>query len=157
MSQLVEYAVVNDNLYIVSDANEGALVELMPWLLAENRTNELVSVVVVHDLLKILKNIYLSQEAVRNSNHELFDSNLQYHENMNSIDLLYSIQVRLPLPITFDVKSFYFKNGRLRYCPPLISPSHNVVEIEEDNFKSKSKYAKVFKFDNLIFLNRLIL
>lgn len=58
VTQLLEYSVVNDNLYLVSEANESSLVNELPRLLAENKNNELVSVVVVHDLLRILKNIY---------------------------------------------------------------------------------------------------
>ena len=55
----MEYVLVNDNLYLVSEAYDSSLAIEMPRLLVENRSNELVSVMVVHDLLKILKNIYL--------------------------------------------------------------------------------------------------
>jgi hypothetical protein len=35
-------------------------------------------------------------------------------------------QNQLPIPIVFEARNFYFKNGRLKYCPPLLSPSHNI-------------------------------
>jgi hypothetical protein len=30
-----------------------------------------------------------------------------------------------------DAKNFYFKNGRLKYCPPLLSLCHNIAEVSK--------------------------
>jgi hypothetical protein len=34
----------------------------------------------------------------------------------------------IPLAVFFDPRAFYFINGRLKYCPPLLSQSHNLSD-----------------------------
>lgn len=71
--------------------------------------------------------------------------------------------MKLPIAVTFENKNFHFKNGRLKYCPNLISPYHNIVESKHEQSSSKligsSKQHKsgMGKYDNIVFLNRLIL
>jgi len=61
-------------------------------------------------------------------------------------------QNQLPIPIVFEAKNFYFKNGRLKYCPPLLSPSHNIQEVP----KTKKSHFET-RFENLRFLNKVVI
>ena len=56
--KLLEYIIVNDNLYLISEAHDISLVEFLPKLVHLNQENEFISIQVVNDLLKILKNVY---------------------------------------------------------------------------------------------------
>jgi hypothetical protein len=57
--RLKEYLQVSNNLYVISEAHDVSLVEHLPYLIHQNQRNELVSVLVIYDMLKILKNIYM--------------------------------------------------------------------------------------------------
>jgi len=54
---LLEYTLVHNNLYLISEAHEISLVDHLPYLLEQNQSNEFVSVLLMHDLLKILKHV----------------------------------------------------------------------------------------------------
>jgi hypothetical protein len=56
--KLLEYMIVNDNLYLVSESHDISLLEFLPKLVSQSQENEFISIQVVHDLLKILKNLY---------------------------------------------------------------------------------------------------
>ena len=44
------------------EAYDISLIEHLPFLVKENQSNELVSIMVVHDALKIIKNILLQEQ-----------------------------------------------------------------------------------------------
>ena len=67
ITKLLEYIIVNDNLYLISEAHDISLVEFLPKLIHSNQENENVSIQVVHDLLKILKNVYQQQKVISDS------------------------------------------------------------------------------------------
>jgi hypothetical protein len=115
----------HDNLYLVSEAYEISLVEHLPYLIEQNRHNELVSILIIHDLLKILKHIYLQETMHSESTVSTFNKWYDYKENGSYVQPLAN---KIPLAFQFDPRTFYFKNGRLKYCPALVSPCHNVLE-----------------------------
>ena len=78
----------------------------------------------------------------------------------------------MPIPLEFDQRNFYFKNGRLKYCPSLISPCHNIVEIplnvgqlrrdqtlklhSASSVGSRLDAGNRVKYMNLIFVSKII-
>jgi hypothetical protein len=65
--QLLEYFFAQNNLYLISEGYEISLVEYLPDLIRQNQENEFVSILLIHDLLKIIKNLYWQQKAVDKS------------------------------------------------------------------------------------------
>jgi len=55
---LLDYMFVHNNLYLISEGFEISLTEHLPYLLQKNQENSLVSILMIHDILKILKNVY---------------------------------------------------------------------------------------------------
>ena len=66
MSKLLDYVTKSNNLYIVSDSHDCNLIDILPLLLKANNDNEFVSILIVYDLLKIIKNLYKQYENVTN-------------------------------------------------------------------------------------------
>lgn len=60
---MMEHMIAHDNLYLVTEAHEISLVEHMPYLIEQNFRNELVSILVIHDMLKILKTILVKEKS----------------------------------------------------------------------------------------------
>lgn len=118
---------------MVSESHDCNLIDVLPSLLKSNNDNEYISLLIVYDLLKILKNLYQQHENLQNLNVD------GYQEQTNNNKFV---------QIVFDLKSFVIKNGRLKYCPSLISAYHNVQEVETQ--------VQNNKFENLIFVNKLI-
>lgn len=57
MIHLIEHLFLHNNLYLVSEEYESSLVESLPYLIKENKKNDLVSILVVHEVLKTLKDL----------------------------------------------------------------------------------------------------
>ena len=58
---LLEYFFAKNNLYLISEAHEISLVEYLPELIKQNEINEFISTLLIHDILKIFKNVYKRQ------------------------------------------------------------------------------------------------
>ena len=58
MSKLLDYVTKSNNLYIVSESYDCNLIDIFPLLLKSNNDNEFVSILIIYDLLKIIKNLY---------------------------------------------------------------------------------------------------
>ena len=52
-TKLIDHIFVQNNLYLVMEAYDISLIEHLPFLIKENQSNELVSIMVVHDTLKM--------------------------------------------------------------------------------------------------------
>jgi len=89
---------------------------------------------VVHDLLKILKNILKQEQLMAERKFDKF------------FDFPDSSKYRVPI---FEPKSFCFKNGKLKYVPQVLSPCHNIVEYN-------GKRQETYNVQNIHFLSRLI-
>ena len=58
VSKLIDYVTKSNNLYIVSETHDCNLIDILPLLLRANSDNEFVSILIIYDLLKIIKNLY---------------------------------------------------------------------------------------------------
>ena len=141
---LLEYNLVHNNLYLISEAHEISLVEHLPFLLEQNQSNEYVSVLLMHDLLKILKHVCTQEIMFQQSGQDTFDKFFNL-ENEAGRPQTTRQSVR------FEPNSFFFANGKLKFCPPLISPCHNIIN-EVD-----SPGAHPQHYENLGFLSKLLL
>jgi len=124
--------------------------EHMPYLVSKNAENPLISILLIYDLLKILENVFKCGQKVDKSHVEIFDS---FYNFKHDGDI--SQHPTIPIDVKFEPKNFYFINGRLRYCPNLISPVHNVIELP-DKPTSLEEQPSLFKTENINFLNRLL-
>jgi hypothetical protein len=115
--------ILHNNLYLVSEEQEYSLVDSLPFLIEQNKSNELVSVLVIHDLLKILKSIYKHEHTAVMASTQPFDTELNHKKASKG-----------EINVKFEPRNFYFKLGRLTYCPNLLSPCHNIVEIGVNEF-----------------------
>ena len=143
---------VHNNLYLISQPFEVSLIEHMPWLMAKNRENSLVSILIAHDVFKILKNMFRSEQKVDKSHVDIFDTFYNYKHDGDI-----SQHPTLPLEVKFEPKNFYFVNGRLKYCPNLISPAHNVIELPDKPSAYENKKSSLFKTENINFLYNLLM
>lgn len=66
-----EHLIVHDNLYLVSEAVKISLFELMPYLIECSHKNQLVSVLVTNELIKILYDILCHLENLRSDKCEI--------------------------------------------------------------------------------------
>lgn len=103
--QLLEYVFVHNNLYLVTEAHEISLVEHLPYLVEQNYKNELVSILVLNDLMKILKNIYSKEVIQSESSMPTFNSFLDYKDSGGHLAPLSS---SFPIAVLFDPRTFYF-------------------------------------------------
>ena len=54
---LADHLFLHNNLYLISEEYECSLVEALPFLIKQNKQNDLVSILLVHEVLKTLKNL----------------------------------------------------------------------------------------------------
>jgi hypothetical protein len=144
---LIEHMIAHNNLYLVSEAHEISLVEHLPYLIEQNHRNELVSVLVIHDLLKIL-NTTLEQEQ-SSICCPTFNKFKEHHETNGQ-------QASTQMTVYFDPRTFYFVNGRLKYCPHLLSPCHNVTESSLKIERDDQTKQNALRNENFGFISRLI-
>lgn len=55
-----------------------------------------------------------------NSNQQSFDKFYNYRFDNESPDLI---------EVKFEPRNLYFSNGKLKYCPNLLSPCHNFMDV----------------------------
>ena len=77
----------------MSESHDCNLIDILPLLLRANNDNEFVSILIVYDILKIIKNLYKQHDNIANLNKDQFDNN-------------FSIQHDQICAILFDLKSF---------------------------------------------------
>ena len=127
---LIEYFFAKDNLYLISEAHDISLVEFLPELIKQNEANEFISTLLIHDMLKIFKNVYGRQHSVMESVSETFDENFVYHQDeferqsQRNLDQFGHLGEQ---PV-FEPRNFVLMNGRIKYCPNIISRVHNIKE-----------------------------
>ena len=144
---LLEYFFAKDNLYLISEAHDTSLVEYLPELIKQNEINEYVSIVLIHDMLKIFKNVYRRQNSVMESVSESFDQNFVYHQDEFERKIHRNLDqvVDLGEQPVFEARNFVFMNGRLKYCPTLLSRIHNIKEITPRNRKASDNLMQETK------------
>lgn len=139
--QLLEYMIVHGNLYLVSEAYEVSLLEHMPYLSDQYKKNEMVGILLVHDLLKMLITLYEQEQVeVLPFVNKYFDAR---QEGSNS--------TQVPIELILDFRNLYLVNGRLKYCAPLISPVHNIGQSDESTAHSKARTDHLHAVHKLIF------
>ncbi len=67
VTRLVEFVSSDKSLNLISEVHEGQLTEMIPYLKAMNDQNNLVSVLLANDLLKIIIKIYIQRETLQKS------------------------------------------------------------------------------------------
>jgi len=81
-----------------------------------------------------------------------------FHQSgQDTFDKFYNLENEAGRPssiqtsVRFEPNSFLFTNGKLKFCPSLISPSHNIAEEVESSGTHPQHY------ENLGFLSKLLL
>ena len=92
----MEQMQAHNNLYLVSEAYEVSLVELLPFLIQQNQRNELVSMLIIQDLLKIIKHLCMQEHVHSNSTVSTFNKWYDYKEQGSYIQPL---ACKLPMAI----------------------------------------------------------